>query len=78
MTDIKMVEVSADSIEAMADNIALLSRAAKKLSERYEKRAVVALLREYCNVNKDNIWNVLTALESMDGKIKKPPKKKVA
>lgn len=72
---VEMVEVPKASIEAMADNIASIAKAAREMERHLTRRALVVLLNDQTGgvrgVSKENIIKVLDALQNLDVYVKR-------
>lgn len=70
-----MIEVPKASIEAMADNIASIAKAAREMERHLTRRALVVLLNDQTGgvrgVPKDSITKVLDALQNIDTYVKR-------
>lgn len=72
---VEMIEVPKASIEAMADNIAAIAKAAREMERHLTRRALVVLLNDQTGgvrgVSKENITKVLDALQNLDAYVKR-------
>jgi len=65
--EVELVEVPADSIEAMAENIKKISEVVTKLTQSgLTERALLVLLRDYTQLPMNTIKTVITGLKDLD------------
>lgn len=72
---VELVQVPKASIEAMADNIAAIAKAAREMERHLTRRALVVLVNDQTGgvrgVSKDSIIKVLDALQNLDVYVKR-------
>ena len=74
--EIKTVEVASDSLEALADNIDLLSQAIVRLeSGKLNRRAILILLKHDTNISMRQIEEIFSAIKSLPDKYCNKPEK---
>lgn len=72
---VELVQVPKASIEAMADNIAAIAKAAREMERHLTRRALVVLINDQTGgvrgVSKESIIKVLDALQNLDVYVKR-------